>query len=467
MPPTAETVGREPSLRQDDPHAWLLEEVDRRGLTHVTVGCFDWNGRLRAKQLHARNLAKALDDGTAITSAIFATDTAEQPILCGPFHDPANGYRDARLVLDPACVREDPFDPSGAGLLLPGQLGGDFAAHCPRALLATELARYTALALEPWGGFELECHLLAETAQSLRTRIPSAVALLSALDRMYSYVDHALLGPVLGEMRTAASRMDLLVDTLHTEFQGLLEAALAPARGMAIADDAALFKTMTKAAARRHGALACYMARLSNAHESAGAHLNVSLRADDRPVFHAPASPGRPSAMLLSFVAGLQRYTPELFLLHCPHVNSFKRLHADSLAPRTNTWAIDNKTAAFRVVLTNAALARVEVRVPGADVNPYLALAACLAAGRRGIEQALEPAAEARGNAWEADAAARGAPFPRTLEEAIAGWRGSALAREVFGAAFVDAFARSRDWEIELRDRTVSDWELRQFGEGA
>lgn len=444
----------------------VIALAEARGLTHVTLGCCDWNGRLRAKQYHVCGLPKALAEGTAITSAIFAPDTAERPIETGPFHNPANGYRDAWLKPDPATCRDDAFESDGRGLLLLGQLAGEFGAFCPRALLAQELARWEALDLAPYGAYELEYYLLQESVESLRTKVPSEIKVLPELTRMYSYVDQSVAREVFAGTRAAAERMAIPIETLHAEFTGLIEAGLMPARGLAIADRAMLFKALAKVVARRHGLLATFMARLSSAHDSAGGHLNLSLRArdDGQPAFHAASAADRVSATLRHFIGGLQRYTPELYLLYCPHLNSYKRFGADSLAPKTNTWGIDNKTCAYRVVNQTPALTRVELRVPGADINPFLCLTACLAAGRRGIELALAPTAPAGGNAWAAEAPC-GPDFPVGFEPAIARWLASDLAREVFGGAFVAAFAQSRAWQIEQLHRTVTDWEIRQYGE--
>lgn len=445
----------------------VMAIVAQRGLTHLSLGCFDWNGRLRAKQFHVRNLRKALRTGTAMTSAIFAPDTAERPIATGPFHDPARGYRDACLRLLPETLRDYPLEANGQGLVLLGQLEGEFSAFCPRALLVRELERLHALGFDAYGAFEIEYHLLQETAGSLRQKIPSKLRIVPATERMYSLVDQTAAEPIFAGLRAFSERMRIPLDTLHAEFTGLIEAALSPLSGVAIADHAALFKTMAKALARQHGLLATFMAKLSNEHESAGAHLNLSLRhrATGESASYDRAATDHMSSVLRHFIGGLQCYGPELFILSCPHINSFKRLTAESFAPRTNTWGIDNKTCAYRVVNSNAALMRIEIRVPGADINPYLCLAAWLAAGRRGIELALAPTPAACGNAWE-ETRDKGAPFPRDYAQAVACFRESVFARETLGAAFVDAFAQSRDWQLQERDRCVTDWELRQFGEG-
>jgi glutamine synthetase len=283
---------------------------------------------------------------------------------------------------------------------------------------------------------------------------------------MYSYADQALVEGLFGELRTATTAMAIPLDSLHVEFRGLLEAGLVPSVGVTSADRLTLYKALVKVTARKHGALATFMAQLSHRHESAGGHLNLSLldAAAGAPAFYAPAGVMQMTDVMRWFIGGLQRYTPELFLLYAPYLNSYKRFEMAAFVPRTNSWDIDNKTVAFRVVNTHPTLARIELRIVGADVNPYLTLAAALASGRRGIEERMEPTAPASGNALR-ETAHSGAPFPGDFAAAIACWRGSEFAHEIFGSAFVEAFALSRDWQLAEFKRAVTDWEVRQYAE--
>ncbi|MCC7121232.1 MAG: hypothetical protein IT493_06705 [Gammaproteobacteria bacterium] len=444
--------------------AWL-ERARRDGVERISCAAVDWNGRLRATQIPLAACASALSGGLAVTTAIFAPDSAERPITSGYFHDPVNGYRDAWLAPDLTAARADPWADGAPALIVPGNLVGDFACCCPRAMLEREIEALARLGLRCDAAFEFEYHVLNETVASLREKVPARLDRLAALERMYSWVDQAVAAPLLDATRRAAAALDIPVHAIHAEFSGLLEVALGKASGVRAADDAALFKAVAKIVARRGGMLASFMARLAEPFESAGAHLNVSLHRRDGDVaeFHAPA--GRCSPTLRGFLGGLQRHLPDLMLLLLPHLNSYKRYVGDSFAPRTNSWGIDNKTCAYRVVNHDAHVARIECRVPGADVNAHLALAAVLAAGRRGIEQALAPTAPVVGDAAAADAP-RGAPWPPDFAAAIAQWRGSRVAREAFGDLFVDAYALTREWELDQLARTVTDWELRQFAEG-
>ena len=443
-----------------------MDEVARRSLTHVTLGCFDWNGRFRSKHYNVRNLRKAMTAGTALTTAIFAPDTAERPIESGPFHDPANGYQDALMRALPETCRDLPFEADGRGMLLIGQLVDDYKAFCPRALLADEMERLHAIGYEALSAFEIECYLLRETVDTLAHKIPADVIVSPELARMYSFVDQAAEPAFAGDLETFGSHMGIGIDTLHPEFTGLLEIALTPGLGVTSADNAALFKSVSKVVAKRHGLMACYMARLSSQHESAGGHVNISLRKLDSavPAFFDQSRAGHVSDTLRYFVGGLQRYIPELLILQCPHINSFKRFTPDSFSPKTNTWGINNKTAAYRVVNTDPTATRIEIRVPGADVNPYLSLLGCIAAGRRGIEERLEPTPPCTGNAWE-ERRAIGPEFPASFADALRCFQTSRFAREVCGDKFVSAYGQSRQWQLERYAQAVTDWELRTYAE--
>jgi len=450
---------------ESDAIAALVARAARERVARVSFAAVDWNGRLRALQVPVDALAQSLTAGLAVTTAIFAPDSAERPITSGYFHDPANGYRDAWLQPDAAAARRDPWADGAPSLVVLGELVGDFACCCPRALLTREVDALARLGFHCDSAFELEYHVLNETVASLRDKVPARLDRLAALERMYSFVDQALAAPLLDATRSAAAALEIPVHSLHAEFSGLLEVALGKARGVRAADDAALFKAVEKIVARRGGMLASFMAQLAEPFESAGAHLNLSLRRIDGDVaeFHAPD--GRCSPTLRAFLGGLQRHLPDLMLLLLPHLNSYKRYVGDSFAPRTNSWGLDNKTCAYRLIAHSAELARLECRVPGADVNPHLALTALLAAGRRGLERALAPSAPVTGDAAAPDAP-RGPPWPPDFASAIARWRNSTFARETFGDLFVDAYALTREWELEQLAKTVTDWEIRQFAEG-
>ncbi len=435
--------------------------------TFLAVGCVDWDGRLRSKLVHRDKLQSLCREGVAMSTAIFATDVTDTPMDNGLFQDPAHGYPDARLIFDAQSLCEDVSRSGETRVLLLGQLDAEHAAWCPRALLRRELSRLQALGFAARCAGELECQVLAETAETLKAKRPAALHSHPDFLRMYSHLDHLVAAPLLEQLQARAAAMGLPVRAMHAEFRGMLEVSFEPDEPMAAAAHWLCFKTMAKALAREQGALLSFMARLSEVHETAGGHVNLSLlHAGDRlPAFAYDQNAAQPSEILRYFLGGLQQYLPEFFLVFAPNLNSWKRFAGAAFVPTTNSWGLDNKTAALRVVAATPEETRIEIRIGGADVNPCLVFAAALAAGRLGITERLWPRPAAGGDAAQPGPHCA-APFPLDFAQAIARWRGSSHVRAVFGADFVDAYARSREWQLALFSQAVTDWEVRQFAEG-
>jgi glutamine synthetase len=446
----------------------VLSRMREHDLRHITLGYFDTNARLRAKHYNAANLEKALKDGTAMNLAVLAMDPADNPIRTNPFAMPDHQFRDGVLLLVADTCRSFPLAADGAGLLILGQLVDEWRVHCPRAILHAECERLRAIGFEPFGAFEYECYLLDETTDSLRSKVPDAVVPRRGFEKMYSFVDQVGEDAFLSELIRVCDTMDIGIDTMHCEYTTLLEAALLPRRGVACADNAALYKSVAKAISRKHGLLASFMALRGAREQGCGAHLNVSLvdAASGAGCFYDDRAADCISQTLRHFLGGLQAYIPELFLMLAPNFNSYRRYAPGLFTPTSNTWGIANKTTAFRVVNISPAAARVELRIPGADVNPYFGLAAVVLAGRRGIEERLMPAAGVEGNGWKVESPP-GREFPAGFEEAIARFDASALARATFGDRFVDFYVADRRWQLAHLNATITDWELRMFAEGA
>jgi glutamine synthetase len=269
------------------------------------------------------------------------------------------------------------------------------------------------------------------------------------------------------DLLATCEAMDIPLEGLHEEMgAGALEAAITVTGGLAAADRAVLFKTFAKAVAQRHGMMATFMARWSAVEAGQSGHLHLSLtqRRGGAPVFFDTDSADGMSVAMRRFIAGQQALMPEFCALYAPTVNSYRRLRPGAWAPTGASWGYDNRTVALRAIGGAPKATRVEFRAAGADANPYLALAAALAAGLHGIEHALEPTAPVSGNAYAAKPARRLA-LPGSLDAASTALRKSRTARDWFGAMFVDHFADSRDWEVQEFARAVTDWELRRYFE--
>jgi glutamine synthetase len=315
--------------------------------------------------------------------------------------------------------------------------------------------------------FEYEFFLFDETPDSVREKgyrdlrpfTPGMFGYSVLRGVVHSELHHELLDVMEG--------LDCGIEGLHTETgPGVLEAAIHYVRGIDAADRAALFKTFTKVVAQRAGLMATFMAKWSDDYPGQSGHLHLSLadRETGENAFHAEGAPHGMSDTMRHFVAGQVRYMPELLAMVCATVNAYRRLVPGMWAPTSATWGVENRTTAVRVIPGGASAQRSEYRVAPADANPYLAQAAALASGLRGIEERLELPDPIEGNGYE-DPRAGESPLPATLREASERLRGSAMARECFGDAFVDHFCATRDWEDREHRRSVSDWDLARYFE--
>jgi glutamine synthetase len=245
----------------------------------------------------------------------------------------------------------------------------------------------------------------------------------------------------------------------------MYEINLRYANALRAADNTMLYKNGVKEICLQAGLLASFMAKPFDHEDWLSCHTHVSLwdRAGQRNLF--ASEDGSMSEVMLHFLAGVAATAREFMALYAPTVNSYKRYVAGTWAPTTVSWGEENRTAALRVITPHQSEAtRIEVRIPGADCNPYLAIAAAVAGGLHGIEQRLAPSAPVRGNAYEAEQALS-RRLPATLAEAAETLAASALAREWFGEQFVHDFVVSRRWEVERYNRMVSAWERERYFE--
>jgi glutamine synthetase len=259
---------------------------------------------------------------------------------------------------------------------------------------------------------------------------------------------------------------DVPIEGLHTETgPGVFEAAILYSEALEAADRAVLFKTGVKEIGYRFGILPSFMAKWNTQLPGCSGHLHQTLwdLKGDKNLFYQEKDPHRMSPLFKSYLAGQMECLPEILPFFAPTINSYKRLVEGYWAPTRVTWGIDNRTVAFRVIPGSSKSTRLETRVPGSDVNSYLAVAAALASGLYGVQNKLElKRPPVSGSGYQDTSAVR---LPRTLQEATDRLSESRVARELFGEAFVDHFVTTRRWEWKQFQDSVTSWELQRYFE--
>ncbi|WP_355661728.1 glutamine synthetase family protein [Halomonas salifodinae] len=439
--------------------------VEARGLSHVKVGMFDIDGVMLGKYMHKEKFFHALEAGFAFCDVVLGWDSKDELYDNVSFTGWHTGYPDAPLRIVPESCRGVPAE--GEMLLFLAEFTGPAAELCPRGLLQRVLERARGLGFEAFGSLEYEFFLFQETPESVREKgfrhlkpfTPDMMGYSMLRSSVHSELYHELLG--------LAEAMDFPIEGLHTETgPGVLEAAIAVDGALAAADKGALFKTFTKVWAQRRGLMATFMAKWSPDYPGQSGHIHLSLRHADSgaSAFFDADAPHGMSAIQRHFVAGQQALMPEFLAMFAPTINSYTRLIPGFWAPTDATWGVENRTTALRVIPGGDKSQRVEYRLGSADANPYLAVAAAIGAGLYGIEQGLEPDEAVRGNAYELEHPEHQA-LPRTLWEAAQRLKASAPARALFGDAFVEHFAATREWEERQFRRHITDWELDRYFE--
>ena len=290
---------------------------------------------------------------------------------------------------------------------------------------------------------EFEFFMFEETPQSIREKGYRQLKTMTPGAFGYSVLRSSVHSALYHEILDLGQAMRFPIEGLHTETgPGVLEAALEHCEALEAADRAALFKTFTKVLAQRHGLMATFMAKWSNAVPGQSGHLHLSMRtADGASVFHDPSKPQEISDAMRWFVGGQQALMPEFLAMIACTVNSYSRLVPGYWAPTSATWGIENRTTALRVIRGGPSSQRVEYRIAAADINPYVALAAAIGSGLWGIEHRIEPDAPIVGNAYDRDHPPH-RRLPATLYEAAERLAASKPARTLFGDAVRRALRR-------------------------
>ncbi len=451
--------------------AALREEVAAGRIDTVVVAITDMQGRLQGKRFHARFfLDEVLEHGTEGCNYLLAVDVDMNTVDGYAMSSWARGYGDFAMVPDLATLHRVPWQPGTAMVLADlAWFDGTPVPASPRQILRAQLDSLASLGLSAYAGTELEFIVYKDSYEQAWNRAYRDLTPANQYNVDYSLLGTARVEPLLRRIRNEMAGAGLVPESAKGECNyGQHEVAFRYADALRCADQHAIYKNGAKEIAAQQGVALTFMAK-PNAREGNSCHIHFSLRrpapVDGRP---APEDPDAARYVMADpehglsttgkrALAGILATMRELTLFYAPNINSYKRYQAGSFAPTAIRWGRDNRTCALRLVGHGGSSIRVENRVPGGDVNPYLAIAALVAGARYGIEHELVLEPEFTGNAYDDATAPR---VPGTLREALTLWEGSAIARAAFGDEVVDHYANNARVELAAFDAAVTDWEL-------
>jgi glutamine synthetase len=422
----------------------------------VLVAITDMQGRLQGKRCGARYfLEEVAQHGTEGCNYLLAVDVDMNTVEGFEMSSWERGYGDLMMSPDLATLRMVPWFPATALVLCDVEwLDGSPIPVSPRQVLKRQLERLDDLGFEAYAATELEFMLFNDTYEEAFDRG------YRGLDNGNQYnIDYSLLGtgrvePILRDIRNSMTGAGLYVETAKGECNpGQHEIGFRYEKALATCDNHVLYKTGAKEIAAAHGRSITFMAKYDE-REGNSCHIHFSLRSKAGEAVFAGEEEHGFSPLMQHFMAGQIEHMHELAYFFAPNINSYKRFARASFAPTAIAWGLDNRTCALRVVGHGESL-RFENRVPGGDVNPYLAVAAMIAAGLDGVERELPLEAACEGNAYSSDIAT----MPTTLRDARQALADSSFARQALGDQVVDHYLNAAAVEITAFDAAVTTWE--------
>ncbi|MER5704273.1 glutamine synthetase family protein [Micromonospora sp. NPDC002296] len=428
-------------------------------LDTVVLALVDMQGRLQGKRFHAPFfLDQVVENGSEGCDYLLAVDVDMNTVDGYAMSSWERGYGDLAMVPDMDTLRRVPWQPGTAMLLadLAWPDGSGPVVASPRQILRRQLDRLAAHGLTAYAGTELEFVLYRDSYEDAWRRGYRELTPANQYNVDYSLLGTARVEPLLRRIRTEMAGAGLTPESAKGECNlGQHEIAFRYDEAVACADHHVIYKNGAKEIAAQEGMSITFMAK-PNEREGNSCHIHFSLRDADGRSAMLGEGPAHLSVTGQRVLAGLLDTMREFSLLFAPNINSYKRYQPGSFAPTALRWGTDNRTCALRLVGHGEGM-RVENRVPGADVNPYLAIAALVAGAVHGIERELELGAECTGNAYDDPAAER---VPATLRDALSLWESSTIARAVFGDEVHAHYANQARVELTAFDAAVTDWEL-------
>jgi glutamine synthetase len=431
--------------------AIAADEIDT-----VIVAFADAQGRLVGKRVSARLFQEeVLPHGAEACNYLLSVDVDMNTVDGYAMSSWEKGYGDMMLLSDPETLRRMPWMPGTA--LVMADLGwesGEPVAQSPRAILKRQRERLADRGLIAYAGTELEFIVFDDTyrdawAKGYRDLKPS-----TDYNVDYDLLASGRLEPLLRDIRRGMDGAGMYCEGVKGECNlGQQEIAFRYAEVLETADQHTIYKAGAKEIAEKHGKSLTFMAKF-NEREGNSCHIHLSVRGKDGTPVMAGDGPHGFSPFMEHWIAGILATLREFTLLYAPTINSYKRFQPGTFAPTGVAWGLDNRTCALRVIGHGQSL-RPENRVPGGDVNPYLAISAIIAGGLYGVENELTMPGPLAGNAYSSEVD----HLPTTLRDAAQLFEESAVARAAFGGDMVEHYLNQARIEVEAYDAAVTDWE--------
>ncbi|WRH62210.1 MAG: glutamine synthetase family protein [Fuscovulum sp.] len=446
----------------------LKEAVARGEIDTVLVAAIDMQGRLMGKRFHAAFFVSNGYKETHCCNYLLAVDMEMNTVPGYKSAGWEQGYGDYVMKPDLSTLRALPWLP-GTALCLSDLLDHhtqEEVTVSPRAILKKQVARARAMGFEPMMATELEFYIFENAYENLRDGGLSALKPISGYNEDYHLFQTSKEESLMRDVRNGLYAAGIPIENTKGEADaGQHEVNYKYSDALDTADNHVIIKQGVKEIAHTKGKSVTFMAKYDHRKAGSSSHVHQSLwTLDGKPAFYDHDDPHGMSATMKHFVAGQLAHAQEITTFLAPYVNSYKRFTIGMFAPTKAVWSADNRTAGFRVCGEHTKAVRVECRIPGSDVNPYLCCAALLAAGLAGIEAKMELEPEMKGDMYHAAGVRE---IPKNLREAAALLNTSTMLRAALGDDVVDHYHHAAQWEIAETDRVVTDFELQRLLERA
>ena len=438
----------------------LRKQAEAGEIDTVLVCLVDMQGRLAGKRFHVTNFLEHAHQETHCCDYLLATDLE----MATPHGYAASsweqGYGDYVMQPDLSTLRPVPWL-VGTAMVLCDILDHHSHApvpHAPRQVLKEQIKRAEALGLTPMMATELEFFLFKKPLDQMREEGYRDLTTLGPYNEDYSILQTTKEEHIMRPLRNHLVAAGVPVENSKGEAEaGQEELNIRYADALLCADHHTIAKQATKEIAWQQGHSASFLPKWSHDRVGSASHVHLSLWSGGENAFHDASGTHAMSEMMQHFVAGLIAYAADCTCFFAPYINSYKRFAKGTFAPTKTAWSVDNRTAGFRLCGADSKAVRIECRIPGSDMNPYLAQAALLAAGLKGVEDRLPLAPATAGDIYDDSAVP---DIPNTLRAATEALRGSQMLRAAMGEAVIDHYTRAAEWEQEEFDRVVTDWEI-------